>query len=384
MSANTNLANLPLSNLQRKLITSALAATSLFVIGALLFLLFRLLSGFVHAFSNVLMPLAIAAILTMLLRPVVLAIESRSRLNRLQSIVCIFLLFTLGLVTTLWFLIPLLIEQTIQFVRAIPAIVDASRAIVEQRFPQLLQLLTDTFGEDRLAVLRTEAESQLTQSARSAAQHLALITQSYAVNLITTASAIAIIPVYLFYFLRANPISRDAVDRQLHWLHEDIREDGDFLVRQFVSSIESFFQGQILIGLIMGTLLAIGFSIADIKFGFLIGFTIGLLNIIPYLGTIIGLATVLPIAFLQPDGGIVLVLIALAIFIAVQVLEGYYLTPRIMGDRTGLHPLTIIIAIFFWGTALNGLLGMILAIPLTAFFVVFYRLLRDKYLPRLA
>jgi len=64
-------------------------------------------------------------------------------------------------------------------------------------------------------------------------------------------------------------------------------------------------------------------------------------------------------------------------------IEGYFLTPKIMGDRTGLHPVVIIIAIFFWGSALNGIAGMILAIPLTAFLVVFWRLAREKYVKEL-
>jgi predicted PurR-regulated permease PerM len=67
----------------------------------------------------------------------------------------------------------------------------------------------------------------------------------------------------------------------------------------------------------------------------------------------------------------------------VQAIEGWYLTPKIMGDRTGLHPVVIIVAIFFWGTALDGILGMILAIPLTAFFVTAWRLVKRKYLAAL-
>ena len=70
----------------------------------------------------------------------------------------------------------------------------------------------------------------------------------------------------------------------------------------------------------------------------------------------------------------------LGVFAVVQMIEGYLLTPKIMGDRTGLHPVAIILAIFFWGSALNGILGMILAIPLTAFLVVVWRLAREKYI----
>ena len=73
----------------------------------------------------------------------------------------------------------------------------------------------------------------------------------------------------------------------------------------------------------------------------------------------------------------------LVVFTVVQIIEGYLLTPKIMGDRTGLHPMVIIVAIFFWGSALNGIIGMILAIPLTAFLVVFWRLAREKYIREL-
>jgi predicted PurR-regulated permease PerM len=63
----------------------------------------------------------------------------------------------------------------------------------------------------------------------------------------------------------------------------------------------------------------------------------------------------------------------------VQIVESWILTPKIMGDRTGLHPVAIIVAIFFWGTAFHGVLGMLLAIPLTAFFVTAWRLAKRKY-----
>ena len=113
--------------------------------------------------------------------------------------------------------------------------------------------------------------------------------------------------------------------------------------------------------------------------GLIIGLIVGVFNIVPYLGTIVGLAVTLPLAFLQPEGGWRLVGLVLLVKIFVQAIEGWVLTPKIMGDRTGLHPITIIVAIFFWGTAFNGVLGMLLAIPLTAFFVTAWRLAKRKY-----
>ena len=145
----------------------------------------------------------------------------------------------------------------------------------------------------------------------------------------------------------------------------------------------AFFRGQLVIASIQGLLFAIGFSLVGLKYGAVIGITLGFLNIVPYLGNIIGLGTALPIAFFQDGGGLGRVAAVLVVFAVVQSIEGYFLTPKIMGDRTGLHPVAIIIAIFFWGTALSGISGMILAIPLTAFLVVFWRLAREKYVHEL-
>ncbi len=123
-----------------------------------------------------------------------------------------------------------------------------------------------------------------------------------------------------------------------------------------------------------------GFALVGLQHGFIIGLLLGFLNIIPYLGSMLGLAIALPLAFFQADGGPLRLGLVIGVFVIVQLIEGYYLTPKVMGERTGLHPLTIIVALFFWGTAFDGIAGMILAIPLTAFLVVFWRLVKTKYI----
>ena len=75
--------------------------------------------------------------------------------------------------------------------------------------------------------------------------------------------------------------------------------------------------------------------------------------------------------------------LVLSVFVVVQLIEGYLLTPRIMGERTGLHPIAIIVAVFFWGQALGGIMGMIFAIPLTAFLASVLRLVKEKYVTEL-
>ena len=196
-------------------------------------------------------------------------------------------------------------------------------------------------------------------------------------------AAYSIIPVYLFFILNGDRNIWKDVDKQLSFLPDERRQDLVFLSKQFSQILVSFFRGQIVIGLLLGVVLSVGFGLAGLKFGIAIGFVLGLLNIIPYLGTMLGIITVLPVAYLQEGGGGVLIALCALVFAIGQLLTDYVFTPRIMGEKTGMSPMLIIFSIFFWGAALGGLLGMILAIPLTAFFLVFWRLAREKYLPAL-
>ena len=194
----------------------------------------------------------------------------------------------------------------------------------------------------------------------------------------------AIAPVYLIFFLLMPALRPEALSaNSFPFLKEETAKDLVYLLSEFVHLVVTFFRGQIVIALLQGILYSIGFSLVGLEYGAVLGLILGFLNIVPYLGSMIGLAITLPTAWLQVGGGWDVLLMVILVFSIVQMIEGYILTPRIMGDRTGLHPLTIIVAIFFWGSALGGILGMILAIPLTAFLVVLWRLARDKYIGQL-
>jgi predicted PurR-regulated permease PerM len=153
-----------------------------------------------------------------------------------------------------------------------------------------------------------------------------------------------------------------------------------YLAGEVVDILVACFRGQLVIALLQGVLFALGFALVGLQYGVVQGLLMGVLNLVPYLGSMLGLMITIPVAYLQEGGGLGQVALTLLVFGAVQLIEGYLLTPKIMGDRTGLHPLAIIVAIFFWGTALDGIAGMVLAIPLTAFFVVFWRLAKRKYI----
>ena len=365
---------------QWRLICAALALISLTIIVAFCFGLFVLFREFVTTFAQVLWPLAVSGVLALMLRPIVQILQKRLKLSQTWAIIILYALAIGVMLAVLGLLLPTLIEQTIRFFNYLPDFIEKVRGLATESYPAILAFIEEKFGADIFARIQESASNSIEliiQSSESAISSLGkFIAQALAIG-----TGLAIIPIYLFFMLESNrDLSKD-IREQLSFLKDDWRDDAAFLINEFVDSIVLFFRGQVVIALIMGALLAIGFTLIDLNFGIILGLGIGFLNIIPYLGSIIGIGTVLPFAYFQSDGGsIQLVLFALAIFTAVQIIEGYLLTPRIMGKSTGLHPLVIIIAIFFWGTALDGILGMILAIPLTAFFVVAWRLLKRKYL----
>lgn len=361
------------SGIQRRIVAGALTGAAFFLIIALIVLALAVARELLNVFSQVIWPLATAAILATLLRPIVAGLEKHLRLSRVMATVTLYGLFVITLAAIIVLVvIPLIGQfyQLLEFLTKLPT-------YLRDKYPELLQEVQQRVGIDDL---KTWLEQALTQ-----VQAYALpVLRGVAANLFSIFGIIAglgIIPIYLFYLLLSDRNLIKDLETQLTFIKPGLRSDIIFLINEFIAILTAFFRGQILIGLIMGALLTIGFFSIGVEFALLLGLTIGILNIIPYLGTILGLASVLPIAWFQTDGGPILAAGALGVFIVVQLIESYILTPRIMGQRTGLHPMVIIISVFFWGAALGGILGMILAIPLTAFFIIAWRLAKKKYLP---
>jgi predicted PurR-regulated permease PerM len=364
---------------QRRLVGFALTFGALVAIAILFYLIFSGLARFVGNFSDVIWPLAVAGILALVLRPVVAVFEKHLRIRRVMGVVLLYGLFLLAVAGVILAIVPALVGQILDFFTYLPTLWQHAVQWGEQHFPEWLAVgkrylfahpAIKAFT-DSLVQQAQDMVSQMAPSLKKAGAGLFGIFGFFA--------SVAVIPVYLFFFLLTDEDPTARLPAQLTFLPKPHRDDLVFLLREFLDILVAFFRGQLLIGLTMGVLLAIGFSIAGLKFGLALGLVLGLLNIVPYLGTTLGLSVALPLAFFQQDGGWGLLAACLGVFVAVQATEAWFLTPRIMGRRTGLHPVVIIIAVFFWGEALGGILGMVLAVPLTAFFVTTWRLLRRKY-----
>ncbi len=368
-----------LNPFQRRVLSFSLMVLGLNLIAAFFLGVFFCLRWVVTYFSEILWPLAIAGILALLLRPLVLWFEHRLRTGRIGAIAILYGLVIVFLLLIAALVLPVILAQAQAFMEYLPVLLEKSGNFLKKFLPYFSDRMDNLLDSVSASGLVQSIFGQF-QDVYEASRPALGSVGDFLGGFITLAVGLVIIPVYLFFFLLADKDPVSIMDEQLSFIPNNIRKDAAFLAREFARIMVAFFRGQILIGLIMGILMAAGFSLVSLKFGAFLGLLIGILNIIPYLGSILGLLTVLPLAYMQDGGGLMLLLMVLGIFVAVQLVESYLLTPKIMGRSTGLHPLAIIIAILFWGKAFGGILGMILAIPLTAFFVVAWRLVRKKYL----
>jgi predicted PurR-regulated permease PerM len=338
---------------------------------------------FLRRFSHVFLPLALGAVAALVFRPYFDLLREKLRLPRGLALVVVFLSILVPLVVFGWFFGALAVDQLAELVTKLPEWWTTTVEQVKQRWPQVRQFFEENPWGRRLREVAESQKGPLLQSLQDASGR---VLSAGAGGLARAAGALAswaVLPVYFAFFLMAGPRRRLDLDHLLPFLKPETRKDVAYLVREFVNIIVAFFRGQLIIAFVQGLLYAIGFSAVGLRSGFVLGLMLGFLNIIPYLGSMVGLGLGLPLAYFQQGGGTQLVVLVSVVFVLVQLTEAYLLTPRIMGGRTGLHPIVIIVAVFFWGSALQGILGMILAIPLTAFLVVFWRLVREKYIGEL-
>ncbi len=369
-----------LSDRQRTTVAAAITVVSAFVIVCAVAAILWLVGAFFSRFSTVFLPLAVAGIIALILKPYFDWFTAR-RLPPPAALVAVFLAILVPVAGVVWFLGDLVVEQLSDLVARIPDWWKEAVAQVKDRWPDL----SEKYGlEERLREAAEGKEGAVLSGLRFLGGK-AISAGAGVFGALGGLFAWAVLPVYVAFFLLIDLRDKTQAwsDAALPFLKRETRENITYLVNEFVEIIVAFFRGQFVIAFLQGVLFAIGFQVVGLKYGLIIGLLLGFLNIIPYLGSIVGLAVALPLGLFQEGGGWSTVLAVLVVFTVVQAIEGYVLTPRIMGGQTGLHPMAIIVAIFFWGSALKGITGMILAIPLTAFFVVFWRLLNEKYIREL-
>ncbi|MDQ3617528.1 MAG: AI-2E family transporter [Pseudomonadota bacterium] len=319
----------------------------------------------------VLTPFALAALLGWLGDPLVDRIE-RNGHSRNLAVTVVFLLMTLVLVTALALLVPMIERQVITLVESVPTLqawfVGTAVPWVEQRT-----------GLEVVAWLDPQRLIELVRSHWQQAGGLATALFGYVSRsgfaVVVWVSNLVLLPILTFYFLRDWD---KLVERVASLIPRDHIGTVSRLAVESNDVLGAFLRGQFLVMVALGAIYAIGLSLVGLKLGLLIGIIAGLISFVPYLGTAVGVVLGLIAAALQPDGGLTLVGLVLAVFVAGQMLEGYVLTPRIVGDRIGLHPVAVIFAVLAGGQ-LFGFLGMLLALPVAAVANVLLRYAQERY-----
>ncbi len=371
-----------LSERQQLTVAAAITIVSAFVIVCAVGAIVWLLGTFVARFSNVFLPLAVAGVLALVFHPYFDLLRTRLRLPAVIAVAVVLLSVLVPAGAFGWFFGALVVDQITDLIASAPKWWDAAASYIEEKLPRV-----------RAFIERHEIAGRLRQAVEGRESSLVGGIQSVGITALSAGRGLlrgigtlfswAVLPVYFVFFLLADPRRFLDLEHLFPYLKADTRKDLLYLLREFVNILVAFFRGQLIIAFLQGALYAIGFSVVGLRYGLVLGLLLGFLNVIPYLGSIVGLSITLPLAFFQSGGGAGTLAGVVVVFLAVQLVESYVLTPKIMGDRTGLHPMAIIIAVFFWGSALGGITGMILAIPLTAFLVVFWRLAKERYIGEL-
>jgi predicted PurR-regulated permease PerM len=346
--------------------TAVFFAGVLFV--SLLVFVVWVLSLVLAVFSNLILPLLVAGLAGLVLYPVVTFLQQRLHVPRVAAVVILFVVISLALGLTLLEVLPAALNQLAEFFDTAPELLGNLQETLAREFPGAWAMIAARMESANLENVLPEFDS---------ARQMLMSYLGMVVGLF-------FVPLFVYFILLSGDRLRDAVDGLLSVFGAETNRELVYLINVFVEYVTAFFQGQLIIALGLGGLLALGFTLIDLQAAIVFGLVLGAFNIVPYLGTIIGLLTVLPVAYLQPGGGIELVALTLLVFAAAQAIESLVLTPTIMADRSGLHPALVVISILFWGTALGGIMGMILAVPLTAFVVTLWRHFRAWFNRRLA
>jgi predicted PurR-regulated permease PerM len=339
----------------------------------------RMAGAFFSHFSGVLLPFFTAAVFAVILRPYHQFWMERARCGPGLALGAVYLSVFVPMVVLLWIVGGIVLDQLGDLVVKLPTLAQELREKIEIHTPALREMLERYHVADRARAMFQENMNNLATTAQNLFK--SVLTQgTNAVQSITGLLGWAVMPVYLGYLLLMRPRRMVRPESLLPFLKERTRKDVVYLGEEFMHILVSFFRGQFVVAALQGLVYGSLYAAAGLKMGFVIGLLQGLLNVVPFVGTIAGITVAIPVTLLQDGGGPAMLGWWAVAFAVGQIVESYVITPRIMGERTGLHPMAILFAIFFWGTALQGVVGIFLAIPLTAFFVVVWRLLKTKYM----
>jgi len=352
---------------ERRIVTRALTMLSATLVGACVVLFAWLILRTLAFCSAAVVPVVLGLFLSMFFKPYYVGLL---RLVRSPALALLALLATVfvpvGLL--LWYAGAVIIDQISNLLVQGPELIDHVVAWFRATFPGLRGLLL-RFGVDfsSLSAMAAQYVAPALKAGSGALKGLGLVVSA----LVTL--------IFFAFFLMTKERRGGEIVAELSFLKEGTRA---FLAEQidaFFDILVSFFRRQTLICLLEGCFYGAGFALVGLPYGFLVGFSLGAMNLIPFFGSLVCLPLALPLAYFAHGGSLTRLVLVLSVWLLGQLLDGYLITPRIQGNKTGLGYAGVIFSFLFWGSVLGPLLGMLLAIPLSAFCVVLWRAVNSRY-----
>ena len=312
-----------------------------------------------YELRQILIPLALAFIVAYIFRPAVAFLE-RHKIPRAISIASLLILILAVLVAATVIVIPRLVRQSADFVQSF-----------QQSFPEIqkdLQSAVARFGNSQLAERLSANLDEILGALQGHVPQLLDSLQTILVGVITrTFGAIGAIASFLLFAVVSVYLLNDfnRITARAEELIPPARKEAiRGIMEKIDANLRSFFRGQMITCTILAAIYSVGLSIVGVPFALLIGILGGYGQIVPYMGTAIAIVPAVLLAAIE-FGDFAHPLLAAMVFVVGQTLEGFVITPKIMGETVGLHPVVIILAILVFGNLL-GFLGILIAVPLAA------------------
>jgi predicted PurR-regulated permease PerM len=314
-------------------------------------------------FRDILLPFVLGAVIAYFLNPLADALETR-RMGRTPASLLIVALAALALVVALAVLMPLVLAQSKQLAATLPADLERLRTALEA-------FARDKFGGHfpavQAAIDRLAADLQAGWSSAAGQVLPALLNRSMA--LLNVVSLLFVTPLVAFYLLVDWHRMLAAVER---WLPRDHAATIALLAKDIDKSVAAFIRGQGTICLLLGLFYAAGLMVVGLRYGLFVGLATGVMAFVPVVGWALGLVVALALALAQFGFDLLPLGLVAAVFAAGMAIDTAFLSPRLVGEQVGLHPVWLIFSLFAF-SYLFGFVGTLVAVPLAAAALVLVR-----------
>jgi predicted PurR-regulated permease PerM len=291
-------------------------------------------------------------------------------MGRESAAVAILGLFFLMVIGALVIVSPILFHEAEGLISSLPGYIVKLRALAQTH----IAWVQDQMGDDVTGQLQTALQDNA-QEVLSVGKGVVKGITSGGFAFVHFLTTLLITPIAAYYFMKEWPVVTawvaDLIPRQ-HIGQVSV------LLQKIDRKISGFVRGQISVCMALGVFYAVALSVSGLQYGFFIGMVTGVLSIIPFVGSTFGLLSSVTVAFVQSDGDWRFMGMIAAIFVVGQFVEGNFITPRVIGNSVGLHPLWVIFALMAGGS-LMGLMGMLLAVPVAASVGVLIGFAIDEY-----